>query len=1754
MKRHQRLTALLLTLVLLVQLLPGIIPAFATETAEEDRTAFNIEGLWLTEIYANDVDRSTANDKRAANGYVPIQLYNSTSDLMEFIEVSNTHIDPIKLNDLYEVYYNSKKMTVTTTSGSSDITLTHGQTVVLWNLRSDVTTALPTEAEFRKEMRVPDDAVVLRTDMGGGWDSSATFSIKSKLTGKTVSTFTVANDVHAVDGFAVELQLPLMGNTMEVLREMNIPSAGKVYSAQVRGLNGKARIPADAGKGVYITEVRPNDVNRSAAYGTADDYMECLEITNTTDKAIDLNKEYQLAYFVKEGTRRALPVYKYSSSASGNVGSSTGCTVPAGGTAVIWCYRKSTITGNSGFPTLSAFRSAYGIGSDVPVYIFTAQASMNNLNRGFQLFSLNSDGSWKDLVSSYCYLGAADCPDNTSAILKINPEGPEMMLYAGAAATTMGTVEADQLKYTKDNGDFIELRLLDGVTVPASIKQGEDLRVNFFYEFNSAMPRLDTCIYYRFNGTGNWIRNTEGGIRVPNTYEAIISADQLFDQDYVEFYIIATNPYRSSVCGMFRVNIDKLGKVSGIRSNITDGQILSGKVNITANDGTSANSSTKIYIDGVKQTTTAMLETGAYFSFYAEGRDASFYNSITTTGNKIIANISNWQFANTVGQVIHIDNSYFTYKSGNWTTTLRFWAGTFGAPIDEYLTPSANREDFTVTNMKLKLGNGKEYLPSKIGPSTYGGVDTSAKTNLSTAYDAVHKVGDSSKMCPYMDVTFTVPASDVNAVGVSFDTTTLSDGRHILKVTNGTSTKELPFIVDNSSPSINLGFTNGATLTGKFTLDPKVTDVTKISRFEVRLNGEKIHTPYATSAYALGVGTHILSVSAEDSAGHITSTSAEFKIEDFSVAFSGAGSDHITHNSANLHLTAKSGTDATATFYKAEPIDAASIQTYKAGGIIPYIQYTIDVPNAAEEDQVVVSWSGSATGKNDTYATHMFVRNSLTGAWEKIATADASGTIAETSFSVKDHVSGGKATVVVQCTADSALPDLDTTTDGKTGNNSGWTGNSRPADYDFSFAWISDTQGYVQRYDHHFDQMNQWIVDNAEDWKIKYVMHTGDMVDDWDWEYQWQNADRSMKILDDAGMPYGVLAGNHDIACTLDDRDAYYRYFGEDRVKDQPTFGGSYANNYGHYDLVSQNGQDFIIVYMSWNIYEEEINWMNQVLEQYSDRKAILCFHAYTHIRDSVDGLLDYFGVMIRDYVVKPNPNVIAVLNGHYSGSTYQTVRFDDNGDGKKDRTVYQICTDYQSVTQGGVQYIKFLYFDIDNDKIYINAYSPYKNDFNYFDTAAPDDLNALAKATSSGVVSNTDIDSLILTADFTTTKQTIQENSFSTFLGKDEILGTASLDTSGNAQITATGLSAETDYSWYAMVENEASGKRITPVFDFTTQAAPLNPAINLQYPTLSFEGEVYYNVYFTAQDLEVSVEDMGLLTWYNRPANTASAIYETAETIIPGAVYNADANTYMVRSQGVPAKMLGDDMYLRVYAKFSDGSYIYSPVTYYNAKFYAADILKNSGNANMKSLVVAMLNYGAAAQIHFNHRTDSLMNADLTADQKPLAKEYSPDMISTLMAPDSAKTVNFKSNGGFSGGYPSVSFEGAFAINYYLMPKKDIESQMTLYCWDLATYNSVDVLTEANATAKVTMSPALTDGEYFGNYTGIAAKQIDETVFVASVYTSGGTRYSSPVLYYSLGTYCSDQIAKGSDTMQNFARATVVYGDAAKTYFAAN
>lgn len=1406
-KRKKRIVAGTMVAIMMAgSILCNISPLRASETGGNVTVneKFNKEGLWITEIYQNDVDRSEKNNSRETSGYESIRLYKSTTDLMEFVEITSTYDKPVNFNDTYEFVYNDTALQVSTMDGSSDVVIQPEEKVVLWNYRSDIKTPIPTEAEFREEMRIPDDAVVLKVTSEVNWGVTSTFSLRTKSDQNVISTFTATDKVDTMDGFSVELAIPDIGNEMQVYREMCEPSPGYIYSGQLNGLV-KAKVPdSQIADGVFITEVRPNDVNRKSTYGIADDLMECVEIVNTTDHDVDLNNEYQFGYEVKEGSRKILELNHYDDNAENGIGSSDSCIIPAGKTAVIWFYRVKFLKGYTSFTTEKEFRDAYKISDDVPVYLVTGQNGMNNTNRAVELYKKNSDGT-KKLVSYYAYVGNSDCKDNKSAELMVNPEGPEMILKTANAATSMGSVSEAQYTYVKDDGSALGLALDD--VVPSSIMQGDELRVNFRYDVTGSLPRTGITTYYRFDGAGSWYSTTEVNRRVPNLYESLIPADELFSHDYVEFYVSADNRYRSTYSDIYRVDIKKLNAVDGIRTNITDNEQVRGIVSITANDGEN-NSNSKIYVDGVQRQTEPMLEDGAYFTFHAEGRDSYFKNAVTTTDNEVIASIGKWQYQILDGQAIHIDNRYFKYneEKAAYDVTLRFWAGTYGATVDEYLLPDANREDFTVKNLALKLINGNIYYPKAIGPDNE---DTSTKTNLSTDYETVHYIGDSTGMCPYMDVSFTIPSSEVTAVGTQVDTTKLSDGEHILKVTNGTSTKEVTFIVDNKAPEIELGVNDGDVLRGNITLNPKVTETNTLDEFVVTLDGEQISDVYETTSYALGDGVHTIAAFAKDAAGNETTKSASFTVEGAQITIISGGTSDVTDNSASLYLNVKSdNSDTTTTFYKAEKIDTDSIKTNTSEGILPYIQYTVNVPDVKDDEIIAANWNGEASNSDGTHAGTMYVLNTASNKWDEIAKADEKGNIKEASFTAANHVKDGNATIIVQCTADSALPELDTVTDKKKDNNASWDGTNVPEDYDFCFAWETDTQYYAEEWQHHFTNINNWIVNNKDERKIKYVIHTGDIVDDVDMTYEWENADAAMGILDKAGMPYGVLGGNHDVAAGLADYENYYKYFGENRFASQPTYGGTYQNNKGHYDLISEGGQDFIIVYMSWNIYQDEIDWMNQVLSQYSDRKAILCFHTYTNVKQSNGTYLDYYGQLVNKYVVKKNPNVFAVLNGHYHGSSYETAMFDDDGDGRNDRTVYQICTDYQSGFEGGNEYIKFLYFDLDNNKIYMNSYSPCMDDFNYYDT----ELHTLNVEGASA----TGVDQMVLDVDFDTKEQKILEKSFSTYVYTNEELGKAV--STQNAVLNMTNLSENTDYAWYAVVTNETTGIKKSSIYEFTT------------------------------------------------------------------------------------------------------------------------------------------------------------------------------------------------------------------------------------------------------------------------------------------------------------------------------------------------
>ena len=242
----------------------------------------------------------------------------------------------------------------------------------------------------------------------------------------------------------------------------------------------------------------------------------------------------------------------------------------------------------------------------------------------------------------------------------------------------------------------------------------------------------------------------------------------------------------------------------------------------------------------------------------------------------------------------------------------------------------------------------------------------------------------------------------------------------------------------------------------------------------------------------------------------------------------------------------------------------------------------------------------------------------------------------------------------------------------------------------------------------------------------------------------------------------------------------------------------------------------------------------------------------------------------------------------------------------------------------------------------------------------------------------------------------------------------------------------------------------------------------------------------------------------------------------------------------------------YDSVYAKLTDGSYVYTSVVGYNAVAYAKSIIKNSTNSHMKRLVVAMLNYGTEAQLFFQHNVDSPMNSFITESQQAQLRSYDASMMQAVVSVDATKAGTLQYDGSsFAKRAPTVSFDGAFSINYYFTTANKPDGEVKLYYWTLEDYNAASKLSPKNATGSTTMTN-VSGNQYWGEVSGIAAKELDETVFVLGVYSYNGTTYTTGVLNYHIGKYCAGLAAKDTSNQQELAKATAVYGFYAKEYFA--
>lgn len=275
----------------------------------------------------------------------------------------------------------------------------------------------------------------------------------------------------------------------------------------------------------------------------------------------------------------------------------------------------------------------------------------------------------------------------------------------------------------------------------------------------------------------------------------------------------------------------------------------------------------------------------------------------------------------------------------------------------------------------------------------------------------------------------------------------------------------------------------------------------------------------------------------------------------------------------------------------------------------------------------------------------------------------------------------------------------------------------------FTVAVIPDTQHYRGKgtksqpdsedpvTNPNFQQLTPWIVENLESQRIVFVTHVGDIVDRNNHD-QWTIARECMDHLHGV-VPYGISVGNHDMTGG-GDSSLYQEYFGAERFVDFEWYGGYYeghpelgpavsGNNANSYQLISAEGLDLLFLHLECNAPDDVLAWAAALLEEHSDRWALITTHMYlgpTERPTTSEGWFDDPKDRMRwlkihgergntpqqlwEKLFSRHPNILMVICGDQSRT--QSMRM--HSEGEHGNTVHQILFDY-----GGGRNIRLLRF-----------------------------------------------------------------------------------------------------------------------------------------------------------------------------------------------------------------------------------------------------------------------------------------------------------------------------------------------------------------------------------------------------------------------------------------------------------------------------
>ena len=240
----------------------------------------------------------------------------------------------------------------------------------------------------------------------------------------------------------------------------------------------------------------------------------------------------------------------------------------------------------------------------------------------------------------------------------------------------------------------------------------------------------------------------------------------------------------------------------------------------------------------------------------------------------------------------------------------------------------------------------------------------------------------------------------------------------------------------------------------------------------------------------------------------------------------------------------------------------------------------------------------------------------------------------------------------------------------------------------------------------------------------------------------------------------------------------------------------------------------------------------------------------------------------------------------------------------------------------------------------------------------------------------------------------------------------------------------------------------------------------------------------------------------------------------------------------EGITAKEMGVEFTGKLY---SNGVYLTEKK--YSVKQYVYKTLENNPDHEaMRTLLVDMLNYGAAAQEYFEYLTDDLVNADLTEEQKAWAtQEMAPLEVNDTIVDGPEDSVQLIGN--------AVSLVNVIGLNFTFSPgNHDINDIIAVFTY--TDLKGEEKQLEVDRSSFI--DPPAGINRYGVTFSEYGATQIRDDVRISFKSKATGEAIGDSRTY-SIESYLASMLEEHQDkvTLCNLIDKMVKYGDSSCAYF---